>query len=332
MRFMIVSTLAALLLTVPAAAQTYAVAYDGVDDAEELLLLDDPAMPSEIGSGFANCCSVITDLSAIDEASGRLYFVAQDIAQKNLYWFDLATGATGSRFIGFFNYYWLAWDSDNTRVLTIYNNTMNAEWRLATLDPSTGGPTNIGNAFATCCTSTVAGAQGLDPDGDRFYFLGRASAGDTTSWRVYGINTSTGAIDSDHTLPTGNQYHYLEYDQTDDTLYILYRDGTDTEQLAVFDPGTGSLGSPIGSGIGSCCNTPAGSQSSIDPGRGVIRFIGTDTSSGDRRLFTIELDTGVASNELLTTDYSWNFLEMRQSVFGNGFESGDTTAWSSTVP
>lgn len=83
-------------------------------------------------------------------------------------------------------------------------------------------------------------------------------------------------------------------------------------------------------GAGSSASTLAGSVSIVGSGVAVdVRRLTVDaTSSGAAQALSIDFEAEVAARDLVTR----NGDGATPSIFTDGFESGDTAVWSSTVP
>jgi hypothetical protein len=84
--------------------------------------------------------------------------------------------------------------------------------KLVFVDPTAGTLSTVGTGISGCCM-VPSGVSTFDPNNGRFYFVGHYMA-DTGIYRIFGIDTTTGAVASDPSLPTGYNYNFIELDPT----------------------------------------------------------------------------------------------------------------------
>jgi hypothetical protein len=220
--------------------------------------------------------------------------------------------------------------------------------------------------FVEVQVNGVNGVLGLDgaldvvvsPDGANVY----ASGAELDTIAVFDRDQATGELTFTQVIEdgaagvTGIDYpNALTVSSDGDTLYVL---GTSSDAVAIFDrnPGTGLLtfAGTVSEGVSGAVGlmTPVDFALSPDDrylfvaGANSLAVFSRDPSKGDLTLLQADFDgeggvTGLGAPYALTTSpdghdaYRTAYGVMTvfsDRVFADGFESGDTSAWSATVP
>jgi hypothetical protein len=317
------------LLAIPARAQLVEVAFTNADSIERVLhvqansgaLLTPPGGVNTI----ANCCSFPGSLSAHDAAGRRVFFIGIDTntASTRIYVINADTGATiTSPALPVHNYDYIEYVSPN--VYVVYHDVAaDFEFRLATVNTTTGALTNIGGVIGGTCCSPVPGVSAAG--GGFFYFV--SSQEGVNEPRIYTVSTATGAFQSNPLLPGATQYMAMLRHPINGSLYMLTK-GAGGAQLVTVNPATGGL-TNVGSATAGCCNAPNGPQFGYG---GYFYFIGSNDVDPPKRFFRIHDRTGAIETFSLSTSYNYNVFEAVSFIFADGFAAGNTGAWSSDFP
>jgi hypothetical protein len=312
----LVSIILVTVLTAGSAAASdtlYGVVYDQGSSAEKLVVIDTTtAGLTTVGSTIAGCCSVSSGVSTFDPANDSFHFIGSYMADPSgsrIFTIDATTGTiTSDPFLPSGNNYNFIEHGNGNLYAMIYDSGASAE-KLVTIDPATGTISALGSGITGCCM-VPSGVSTIDPAGNRFYFIGHYMADASGTYRVFAVDTTTGAMISDTVVPTGHNYNFLEYDQVDGVLYaMVYEQAGAYEKLVVVDPAAGTL-TTVGSGITGCCMVPSG-VSTFDPNNDRFYFIGLYMAdTGIYRIFGIDTTTGaVATDPILPTGHNYNFIE-----------------------
>ena len=188
--------------------------------------------------------------------------------------------------------------------------------KLVSIDPATGALTPPGGGIGDCCL-VASGVSALDPNGDRFFFIGHSLTIPMDPDRIYSVDLDTGTVLANPPLTEGAagiNYNFVEYDWGSDTLFAMIFDfDLGQEKLVAIDPATGAL-TDVGAGIPDCCLVASG-VSSLDPNGGRFFFIGHSLTipMDPDRIYSVDLSTGtVLANPPLTegtAGINYNFLE-----------------------
>lgn len=112
-----------------------------------------------------------------------------------------------------------------------YLATLNYQAAVHTRFDSIPGVTYIGESTA------------YDEDNKRFFFMGDADY--IAPWKLITLDANNGSVISQPVIASnlnpGNTVFGLEYDNTTDTLYGLYRDGSNVFHFSWIDPATGDV-------------------------------------------------------------------------------------------
>jgi hypothetical protein len=188
--------------------------------------------------------------------------------------------------------------------------------KLVSVDPVTGALTPPGGGIADCCL-VASGVSTLDPNGDRFFFIGHSLTIPMDPDRIYSVDLDNGNVLASPPLPegvAGINYNFIEYDLATDSLYAMIFDfDANQEKLVSIDPATGAL-TDVGTGIADCCLVASG-VSSLDPNGGRFFFIGHSLTipMDPDRIYSVDLSTGsvLASPPLPegVAGINYNFVE-----------------------
>jgi uncharacterized repeat protein (TIGR01451 family) len=243
----------------------YGVIKDLGTDTEKLVIIDPSTGGlTPVGSGIADCCFIPSGVSSVDPDGNVFYFVGHydppASSDNRIFAVDLTTGnlvsdpflATG------FNYNFIGFDpAASTLYGVVYDLAISKE-KLVSINTSTGGLTAIGSPIDDCC-GVPSGVSTVDPNNGVFYFVGSLTS--ESDFRIFGLDTTTGAVLSNPTLPANYNHNFIEFDpaaalpQTD--LAIAKDDGvtivtagesttyTVTVTNAGPDPATGATVSDI---------------------------------------------------------------------------------------
>ena len=141
-------------------------------------------------------------VSALDEAGNRYFFVGTPGVEtsQRIFTVDTATGAllgsptiagVGATVLG------LAYDAAEGKLFG-FRNPGDAGRQIVVIDPATGGVTPVSASISPPLGSS-SGVVALDAAANKFFFIGVVT-GETDS-RLYTVDTSTGAVISNPTLP-----------------------------------------------------------------------------------------------------------------------------------
>jgi|SRR5215212_813217 len=159
--------------------------------------------------------------------------------------------------------------------------------QLVILDPNTAAVTPLGTSIDPP-NGTSSGVVALDTGGGRFFFVGMPSP--ETTWRLYTVDTATGAEVSSPQIDPATSVLALEYDDANDVLYGL-RTPTDAgKQLVTYDPVTG-IATAVSASIAPPLGMPGG-VSALDAAGQRFFFIGTPGAETGQRIYTVSTATG----------------------------------------
>ncbi len=159
--------------------------------------------------------------------------------------------------------------------------------QLVTVDPATAAVSPIG-ASIDPPNGTSSGVVALDTDGGRFFFVGMPSSG--TDWRLYTVDTATGAPVSSPAIDPATSILGLEYDDAADILYGMRNPGDGGKQIVTYDPATG-VATPISASISPSLGVPGG-VTALDAAGNRFFFIGTPSAEFVHRIYTVDTVTG----------------------------------------
>jgi hypothetical protein len=159
--------------------------------------------------------------------------------------------------------------------------------QLVTVDPATAAVAPIG-ASIDPPNGTSSGVVALDTDGGRFFFVGMPSSG--TDWRLYTVDTATGAPVSSPAIDPATSILGLEYDDAADVLYGMRNPGDGGKQIVTYDPATG-VATPISASISPSLGVPGG-VTALDAAGNRFFFIGTPSAEFVHRIYTVDTVTG----------------------------------------
>jgi len=164
--------------------------------------------------------------------------------------------------------------------------------QLVSIDPATAAVTPI-SASIDPPNGTSSGVVALDTGGGRFFFVGMPSSG--TDWRLYSVDTGTGAVISSPAIDPATSILGLEYDDAADVLYGMRNPGDGGKQIVTYDPATG-VATPISASISPPLGVPGG-VTALDAAGHRFFFIGTPSAEFVHRVYTVNTVTGaVISN------------------------------------
>lgn len=175
--------------------------------------------------------------------------------------------------------------------------------QLAVLSPATGAFYALSTPIGGLPISTASGADSLDRNGNRQFFVGTPNGG---SRKLYSVDTvSGGVVASPNVSNDQNGILMLEYDHGENVLFVLVSINAGDRQLGVVSLSTGAVtlrGSPLaGTGL-----STAGLRA-IDESGNRFFFVGTP-NGGNQQLYSIHTTNGA---ELASPDTSGSFIAIR---------------------
>jgi len=159
--------------------------------------------------------------------------------------------------------------------------------QLVILDPATAAVTPLGSSIDPP-NGTSSGVVALDSGGGRFFFVGMPSSG--TDWRLYTVDTTTGAAVTSPAIDPATSILGLEYDDAADVLYGMRNPGDGGKQIVTYDPATG-IATPISASISPPLGVPGG-VTALDAAGNRFFFIGTPAAEFVHRIYTVDTVTG----------------------------------------
>lgn len=159
--------------------------------------------------------------------------------------------------------------------------------QLVTVDPNTAAVAPLG-ASIDPPNGTSSGVVALDTDGGRFFFVGMPSSG--TGWRLYTVDTTTGAPVSSPAIDPATSILGLEYDDAADVLYGMRNPGDGGKQIVTYAPATG-VATAISASISPPLGVPGG-VTAFDAAGNRFFFIGTPGAEFVHRIYTVDTVTG----------------------------------------
>ena len=172
---------------------------------------------TQAGGDIADCCLFVQGETTLDPGAGRLYFFGSRMSDPpntvRLIGLDTASGGVATQPIlpAGNNYNAIEFDPvAGTLAGAVFDNTAMVE-KVVTIDPVTGGLTQVGSDLADCCFF-IQGNSTLDPNAGVLYFLGRRMSDPSDTVRLIGLDTASGGIASQPVLPAGNNYNLIEFD------------------------------------------------------------------------------------------------------------------------
>jgi len=247
--------------------------------------------------------------------------------EANLYTVDTGTGAlflVGST--GIERVCGLAFDADGTLYATGWPlGTTEHLTYLYTIDVGTGAATMVGWIDVVHASGWIEGDLGINPiDGELYTWHDGGVMGE-----LYLVDKATGQVTfvvqgfhNDADDISGLAFH------ADGTLHGVALTFTNVDDLFVeIDIATGVVATIGATGLNS--GVPQVAGMSLESTTGDV-FMTVDTE-----LYTIDTSTGLATlvgSHAPTNLGALAFLAPEPMIFVDGFESGDTTAWSAVVP
>ena len=296
LRIRVAFVLFALLLATAAFADgpLYGLRNPG-DGGRQLVTIDPPtAAVAPIGPSIDPPNGTSSGVVALDAAGGRFFFVGTPGVETvpRLYTLDVATGTEVSspQIDPATSVLGLEYD-DAEDVLYGMQTPADAGKRICSYDPAT--------AVATCPGASIdpplgvpGGTTALDADGNRFFFMGMRNT--ETTWRLYTVDTATGAVLFSPQIDPTTAILGLEYDADEGVLYALRTPADSGKQLVTIDPATG-VATPVSVSIDPPLGIPGG-VNALDADGNRFFFVGVPTGETDFRLYTIDTATGAFSS------------------------------------
>ncbi len=194
----------------------YGVIKDLGTDTEKLVIIDPTTGGlTPVGSGIASCCFIPSGVSSVDPDNDVFYFVGHydppASSDNRIFAVDLTTGnlASDPFLTTGYNYNFIGFDpAASTLYGVVYDHGVSME-RLVSLNPSTGGLTTIGSPINDCC-GVPSGVSAVDPNNGVFYFVGSLTS--ESDFRIFGLDTTSGAVVSNPTLPANYNHNFIEFD------------------------------------------------------------------------------------------------------------------------
>jgi hypothetical protein len=275
--------------------------------------------------------STIGNSDTIDRPNNRLFFVGTPNGDPTqLFIVSTIDGATlaSPNLTGFANgVMFQEWDQGESKLFALLS-VGPGDRQLSTVNTVTGVVTTLGTPIAGEGLST-GGAHALDPAGNRFFFVGTPNSG---SESLYAINTANGAeLSSPAISGPVLAVRHLAWDAGESLLFGLFSNGSGEAQLGTINIGTGAVtlrGSPIFAGnfsnFGAALDANANRY-----------YVPGQPNAGVRMIYSLDTGTGLVvgshaisgpANDIVATNFDPGPL------FADGFESGNTVAWSTDFP
>ncbi len=267
----------------------------------------------------------------IDQAGNRLFFVGTPNANPTkLFSISTVNGAVlaspnvsnAQNGIVFMD-----WDAGESKLFCLVS-VGPGDRQLGTVNVATGAVTLLGSPIAGASLGT-GGIHALDAAGNRYFFTGLLGADPEA---LYVINTTTGAEIASPILSGAIvSVRALGWDAAESVLFGLFGLADGDAQLGTVNTTTGAVslrGNPLG---GSALSTFA---AALAPESDLYFFAG-QPSGGSRTVYSISTMNGleVESHEFTGSVHDVLTLQWDPgALFANGFNSGNTSAWSSVVP
>ena len=160
--------------------------------------------------------------------------------------------------------------------------------QLVTVDPPTAAVTVIGPSIDPP-NGTSSGVVALDSAGGRFFFVGMPAA--ETVWRLYTLDTATGAELSSPQIDPTTAILGLEFDDAEGVLYGMQTPADAGKRICSYDPSTGAATCP-GPSIDPPLGVPGGTTA-LDAAGNRFFFMGTRNTETTQRLYTVDTATGL---------------------------------------
>ena len=171
-----------------------------------------------VGAGVANCCLVSGNVSALDIAGDRFFFVARLTTDagtvSRIFTFDLSSGALVTSPAPLLsstnNYNFLGWDPTPGTLFAVVRDTTNSDEDLLTINPTTAAVAQVGASIPDCC-GVSSGVGAVDPNNNRFLFLGVRSSLGETARRLWTLDLADGSVDDNPLLSDTENYNWVEF-------------------------------------------------------------------------------------------------------------------------
>ncbi len=219
------------------------------------------------------------------------------------------------------------WDGGESKLFCLVS-VGAGDRQLCTVNPATGAVALLGSPIAGASLGT-AGIHTLDAAGNRFFFNGFLGANPEA---LYIINTATGAeITSPNLSGPITSVRSLAWDSGESVLFGLFGLANGDAQLGTVDTTTGVVslrGNPLTGG------TVGTSGAALHPSADRYYFAGSP-SGGNRTIYTLNTVNGLEVDSHEVTGSILDVLSLRfdpGALFTDGFNAGNTNAWSPVVP
>lgn len=273
----------------------------------------------------------VSGTEALDEGGNRFFFagtpnggVAKVYSLSTIHGAVLASPNLSNAQNGIMM---MDWDGGESKLFCLVS-VGAGDRQLCTVNPATGAVALLGSPIFGGGLGT-AGVHALDATGNRFFFVGLPGSepGD-----LYVINTATGAEITSPTM-TGaiSTVRALAWDSAESTLFGLFSLANGDAQLGTINTSTGAVslrGNPLTGG------TVGTSGAALDAGADRFYFAGSP-SGGNRTVYTLNTVNGLEVDSHEVTGSILDILALRLDpgpLFADGFNAGNTNAWSPVVP
>jgi DNA-binding beta-propeller fold protein YncE len=219
------------------------------------------------------------------------------------------------------------WDAGESKLYCLVS-VGAGDRQLCSVSTATGAVTLLGSPIAGASLST-AGFHALDEAQNRFFFVGTPNGGVES---LYIISTATGLelASPDLTGPITST-RSLAWDAAESTLFGLFGLANFDAQLGTVNLATGVVtlrGNPLTGG------TISSSGAALDAAADRYYFAGIPASA-NRTVYTLNTVNGLEIESHEITGASEDVLALKFDpgpLFADGFNSGNTSLWSATIP
>ena len=233
--------------------------------------------------------------------------------QRQLYGIDLATGNVVSSALlpNSHEFHQMVFNCKDSSLYAIRVNWSPNERHLVRINPTTGGITMLSSTsifewYISSAETTI------DPNNGIYYAQVTDSPQSNQRW-LYGIDVNTGNVVSSALLPNSHEFHQIQFNCQDSSLYAIRVNWSPNERhLVKIEPTTGQITMISPTSIFEWYISSA--RTAIDPNNGIYYAQVTDSPQSNQWwLYGIDLNTGtVATSALLPNSH-----EMHQMVFNS---------------